>query len=85
MFASPADFFSRSVVMTTPCTIDDAIRCSGIVESFPELQPADQMVGVWGQRCSLNHELQDNDRVEVYRPLQVTPTEARRLRAQKKK
>ena len=37
-------------------------------------------LGVWGERCILNHRLKDNDRVEIYRPLRVDPKVARRER-----
>jgi putative ubiquitin-RnfH superfamily antitoxin RatB of RatAB toxin-antitoxin module len=37
-------------------------------------------VGVWGRLVSLDRPLAPGDRVEVYRPLQVDPMDARRLR-----
>ena len=37
-------------------------------------------VGVWGVPCGRAQLLREHDRVEVYRPLQVDPKEARRLR-----
>jgi hypothetical protein len=37
-------------------------------------------VGVWGQLRTLDHVLRDRDRVEIYRPLQIDPKDARRLR-----
>lgn len=40
---------------------------------------------VFGERVAPDAVLQDGDRVELLRPLQVDPKEARRLRAQKTK
>ncbi|MEN9417319.1 MAG: hypothetical protein RI988_939 [Pseudomonadota bacterium] len=37
-------------------------------------------VGVWGRRASLHCVLRERDRVEIYRPLQCDPKEARRRR-----
>jgi putative ubiquitin-RnfH superfamily antitoxin RatB of RatAB toxin-antitoxin module len=36
--------------------------------------------GIWGRAMPLNASLQDGDRIEVYRPLQVDPKVARRQR-----
>lgn len=36
--------------------------------------------GVWGKTCGLDQLLQDNDRVELYRPLLADPKAARRER-----
>ena len=40
-------------------------------------------VGVWGRRAQPGQTLRDNDRVELYRPLQVDPKLARRERFKK--
>ena len=58
----------------------DAIRASGVLERHPELDLARQAIGIWGRACALDAPLHDGDRVEIYRPLQMDPKEARRLR-----
>jgi putative ubiquitin-RnfH superfamily antitoxin RatB of RatAB toxin-antitoxin module len=40
-------------------------------------------VGVWGKKVSPHHRLNDQDRVEIYRPLRVDPKVARRERFKK--
>ena len=62
----------------------DAIRASGVLEQFTEIDISSQWVGVWGRRCALETILKEGDRVEVYRPLAVDPKEARRRRARRK-
>lgn len=59
-------------------TVHDAIRaaCGGDV--------ATRSVGIWGHVCSLDSVVHAGDRVEVYRPLQIDPKDARRLRAAKR-
>ena len=42
----------------------------------------DIQIGIYGKKCSPDTRLKHLDRVEIYRPLLLTPTEARRLRAQ---
>jgi len=40
-------------------------------------------VGIFGRRVTLETRLKDGDRVELYRPLQLDPKEARRRRARR--
>lgn len=61
-------------------TVGFALSHSGLLGRHPGLIAADCKTGVWGQLRGLDDLLRDLDRVEVYRPLQVDPKEARRLR-----
>jgi putative ubiquitin-RnfH superfamily antitoxin RatB of RatAB toxin-antitoxin module len=65
-------------------TLADAVERSGLLQRYPELQeaPGDASArrGVWGHVRPDSHLLRDGDRVECYRPLEVEPMEARRLR-----
>ena len=63
-------------------TVADALRESGIAGRHDTSQLA---VGVWGVLAAPGDGLRDRDRVELYRPLQVDPKEARRLRQQKQR
>ena len=62
-------------------TVEEAIRRSGILAEFPEIDLAKQKVGVFGKAATLKTMLNDGDRVEIYRPLIADPKEARRKRA----
>lgn len=64
-----------------PITISQAVKSSGILDRFPEIELKDNMVGVYGYRQALSHPLRDGDRVEIYRPLHLSPNEARKMRA----
>ncbi len=64
-------------------TLVDAVRASGLLERHPGLDLAQAKFGVWGRVQPLETVLRERDRVEVYRPLQVDPKEARRLRYRK--
>jgi hypothetical protein len=59
----------------------DAIRASGLLERFPEIDISTQSVGIWGRRAALDAVVKAGDRVEIYRTLAVDPMEARRRRA----
>ena len=65
-------------------TLIDAIRASGIEHRHPSLDLAHAKRGVWGRVQPDDTVLRERDRVEIYRPLQVDPKEARRLRYRKK-
>ena len=68
-----------------PLSIEQAVRQSGILLQFPEIELADEMVGIFGFKENLDHPVADGDRVEIYRPLYLSPTEARKMRAASRK
>lgn len=78
----------RQVVLTVAvpagATIEQAIRASGILARCPDIDLASNAVGVFGARAALQDGVHAGDRIEIYRPLQVDPKEARRRRAARK-
>lgn len=62
-------------------TVGEAIRASGILERFPEIDPERHRVGVFGRLTRRDRLLEAGDRVEIYRPLVADPKTARRARA----
>lgn len=79
VYATPERQEVCSVRLPLGSSLADAIRASG---RFAHLlgEPAAR-VGVFGRRRALADVLKDGDRVEIYRPLQIDPKEARRRRA----
>jgi len=67
--------------MTSGTTIAQAIEASGVLREFPEIDLTSNRVGVFGRLVRLDDRVQEGDRVEIYRPLQADPKEARRRRA----
>ncbi len=61
-------------------TIRQAIEMSGIRRKITGLDFDKVETGVYGSRRDYEYRLEDNDRVEIYRPLVLTPIAARRLR-----
>ncbi|TGN40558.1 RnfH family protein [Marinobacter confluentis] len=64
----------------------DAVKQSGIVTLFPEIDPDTANMGIFGKaiKAPESHQLRDGDRVEIYRPLKIDPKQARLNRAKKK-
>jgi uncharacterized protein len=60
-------------------TVADALLASGVLQRHG-LDLAGLSLGVWGRLCAPEQPLRARDRVEIYRPLQVDPKEARRQR-----
>lgn len=77
---APRQLDTAWVVWRPDLTVGDAVACSGLLERHALGSAAAQAVGVWGRRQPLDHLLRPDDRVEIYRGLQVDPKEARRLR-----
>jgi len=69
-----------SLHLAAGSTVLEALHASGFLQLFPTLDQASTLVGIWGHRVDLSQSLLDQDRVEIYRPLNVDPKEARRKR-----
>lgn len=80
-YASPQDQLLLSLSADAGTTIEQAIRVSGILGRFPEIDLKTAKVGVFGKLAKLDTALNDHDRVEIYRPLIADPKEARKKRA----
>lgn len=65
-------------------TLEEAIRISGILDQFPEIDLAKNRTGIFGKITKADTALREKDRVEIYRPLIADPKESRRQRAEKK-
>jgi putative ubiquitin-RnfH superfamily antitoxin RatB of RatAB toxin-antitoxin module len=62
-------------------TVRDAIERSGVLAEFSGIDLGRDRVGINGRLVSLSTPLKEDDRVEILRPLQADPKEARRRRA----
>lgn len=76
---APAVVDACSLQLPPGSTLAQAVLASGLVQrhglQLPQLQ-----CGIWGRMQAPDTLLRERDRVEIYRPLQVDPKEARRLR-----
>lgn len=66
-------------------TARQAALAARVLADFPEAAPATAPLGIFGKAVKDEHILRDGDRVEIYRPLQADPKEARRKRVAQNK
>ena len=81
VFAMPEEQTVVAVVLDAQATVSDAIIASGLYDRYPSIEAGVTPVGIYGEKVYYDTVLTDGDRVEIYRPLEVDPMEARRLRA----
>jgi hypothetical protein len=62
-------------------TIEQAIKLSGILDTFPDIDLSVNKVGVFSKLGKLDQVLREKDRVEIYRKLIADPKEVRKQRA----
>ena len=75
-YAKPEEQVILNLEMAEGATAEAAIRESGILQSFPEIDLGQNKVGIFGKICKLDHALKPGDRVEIYRPLIADPLAA---------
>ena len=78
---APGDCDLVSLDLADAATVADALAASGMLGRHG-LRQDGLRVGIWGSPCAADAPLREQDRVEIYRPLQVDPMQARRLRQQ---
>lgn len=81
-YAAPDRQVVKILMLPIGSRVEAAIRASGLLEEFPEIDLAVNRVGVFGELVGLDTELQGGERVEIYRPLLADPKQARRRRAE---
>ena len=84
-YAPPDQQFLRRLKMPSGSTVRQAIVQSGVLSKFPKIDLKSVKVGIFSRPVDLDVLLNSGDRVEIYRPLILLPTDARRLRAERQK
>lgn len=85
VYALPAQQTLLTVQLSEGATVEDAIRASGVLDAFPEIDLAHNKVGIFSKLVKLDEKVRDRDRIEIYRPLIADPKEVRRKRAEEGK
>jgi len=80
-YALPHEQVILKVKINVGGTVSDAIKHSGILISYPEIDLEVNKIGVFGKATKMTAVLRAGDRVEIYRPLIADPKEVRRKRA----
>lgn len=81
VYALPAVQRLRPVKLPAGSTVRDAIERSGLLAECPDIDLAQNKVGIFGKLTRLDAPLREADRIEIYRPLIADPREVRRRRA----
>ena len=66
-------------------TVAQVIEASGVLAKFPEIDLAQNKVGIFGKLTKLDTVVRERDRIEIYRALIADPKEVRRKRAEEGK
>jgi len=85
LYALPHEQTLLSVDVAQGTTLADAVKISGMLEKYPEIDLASNKVGIFGKLSKPDAVLREKDRVEIYRPLIADPKEVRRKRAEEGK
>ncbi len=80
-YATPQMQRIISLEVSKETTIENAIKHSGILEIFPEIDLTRQKVGIFSKIKKLSNLVNAGDRIEIYRPLLIDPKDARRKKA----
>jgi putative ubiquitin-RnfH superfamily antitoxin RatB of RatAB toxin-antitoxin module len=83
VYALPDRQEVRELVLDAGADLGVALEASGLLREFPEIEGQGLAVGIYGQVASREVILNPGDRVEIYRPLNLEPKEARRKRVKK--
>lgn len=79
---SATSAWQRTVRLPAPATAAEAVRASEFAAQYPDRDPWEHGVGIYGKPCLPGTPLSDGDRLEIYRPLTFDPKISRRRRAE---
>lgn len=80
-YALPKQQLIVELMVPEGATAEQAVLQSGIMQKFPEIDLAQNKLGIFGKLVKSDTVLRERDRVEIYRPLIADPKEVRRQRA----
>jgi putative ubiquitin-RnfH superfamily antitoxin RatB of RatAB toxin-antitoxin module len=83
VYARPDRQWVVAVELEEGATIADALERSGLRDLCPELAQGMPDTGIFHHRLPPQTPVRDGERIEIYRPLEIDPKEARRRRARR--
>ena len=84
-YGMPNEQVILSVDVPEDCIVEEAIKRSGILERFPQIDLTTDKAGIFGKICKYDAILRHKDRIEIYRKLIADPKESRRQQAEMQK
>lgn len=85
VYALPHEQKVFELAVSADLTVQEIIEQSGVLANYPEIDLAENKVGVFSRNVKLDSTVRDKDRIEIYRPLLADPKEIRRKRAEQTK
>jgi putative ubiquitin-RnfH superfamily antitoxin RatB of RatAB toxin-antitoxin module len=80
-YALPKQQLILELMVPEGTTAEQAVQQSGMLAKFPDIDLAQNKLGIFGKLIKGDTVLRERDRVEIYRPLIADPKEVRRQRA----
>ncbi len=80
-YALPKEQLIIPIHMPLEANAEAAIRASGILKKYPEIDLNVNQIGIFSKLIKLDTPLRNLDRIEIYRPLIADPKEVRKQRA----
>lgn len=80
-YAEPNQQAILVVEVDAGATAEQAVRESDMLKRFPQIDPQQLKLGVFGKAVKNDHKLRAGDRVEIYRPLIADPKAVRKAKA----
>lgn len=78
VFALPDQQLLRSIAVESGTTVADVVAKSDVNSAFPGHEIDHLAIGIWGREVGRDQIVKEGDRIEIYRPLEIDPREARR-------
>jgi putative ubiquitin-RnfH superfamily antitoxin RatB of RatAB toxin-antitoxin module len=78
VFASSEKQALLTVAVSSGATVAEVVTTSGVLDQFPDQPRGELSFGIWGRLVEGDRIVKRGDRVELYRPLDLDPREARR-------
>jgi putative ubiquitin-RnfH superfamily antitoxin RatB of RatAB toxin-antitoxin module len=78
VFALPDRQVLRTLVVAADASVREVINDSNIQAEFVDIEIGNLSIGIWGREVAPDQMLKPGDRIEIYRPLELEPREARR-------
>ncbi len=78
VLALPDRQWLRRISVRCGASVAEAVSKSGLREACEDCDIDTLALGIWGQEVASDRVVKKGDRIELYRPLQLDPREARR-------
>jgi len=76
VYALPENQYLEELDVPDGCTVEAAIGMSSVPSKYPEVDLSVNKVGIFAKLVKLDQELQEGERIEIYRGLPAKPRSA---------